>query len=141
MKRRRRDERGFVMLLVFLMAALIAISLYNEIPRVSFESQRRARQRRLETRGALVVTGEQVRDAERERVHRARRRHPGRRVARTPEILDRGQQSGVGDAERHAGRNRTRSPGCRVAGGSRPASKSSSSVRPMSRHPPGVARG
>ena len=40
MKRRRRDERGFVMLLVFLMAALIAISLYNEIPRVSFESQR-----------------------------------------------------------------------------------------------------
>ena len=35
MKRRRKDE-GFAMLLVFLMAACVAITLYMEIPRVSF---------------------------------------------------------------------------------------------------------
>ena len=36
----RRDESGFAMLLVFVLAAAIAISLYMEIPRVAFESQR-----------------------------------------------------------------------------------------------------
>src|SRR5208337_379344 len=38
-KRRRRDS-GFAMLLVFLMAACIAIALYIEIPRVAFEAER-----------------------------------------------------------------------------------------------------
>src|SRR6266487_409140 len=33
-------ERGFALLLVFLLAASIAISLYMELPRVAFESQR-----------------------------------------------------------------------------------------------------
>jgi hypothetical protein len=37
---RRRDESGFAMLLVFVMAAAIAITLYIEVPRVAFESQR-----------------------------------------------------------------------------------------------------
>jgi len=37
---RRREESGFAMLLVFVMAAVIAISMYYEMPRVAFESQR-----------------------------------------------------------------------------------------------------
>ena len=32
-------ERGFAMLLVFLMASMIAISLYMEIPRVAMQTQ------------------------------------------------------------------------------------------------------
>src|SRR5690349_250122 len=54
--KRRRDERGFAMLLVFLMAAMIAISLYMEIPRVSFESQRAKEQ-------LLIERGEQYQRA------------------------------------------------------------------------------
>jgi len=37
---RRRRESGFALLLVFLMAAMIGIGLYFEMPRVAFESQR-----------------------------------------------------------------------------------------------------
>src|SRR5436309_15949939 len=37
---RRRGERGFAMLLVFVMAAAVAIMLYKELPRVAFEAQR-----------------------------------------------------------------------------------------------------
>ena len=54
--KRPRDERGFAMLLVFLMAALIALSLYTEIPRVSFESQRAKEQ-------LLIERGEQYQRA------------------------------------------------------------------------------
>ena len=36
----RRDESGFALLLVFVMAAAIAITLYIEVPRMAFESQR-----------------------------------------------------------------------------------------------------
>ena len=39
MKRRRKDS-GFAMLLVFLMAACVAITLYIEVPRVAFEAER-----------------------------------------------------------------------------------------------------
>ena len=38
--KRRRGESGFAMLLVFVMAATIAITLYIEVPRIAFESQR-----------------------------------------------------------------------------------------------------
>ena len=38
--KRRKKESGFAMLLVFLMAASIAITLYIEIPRVAFEAER-----------------------------------------------------------------------------------------------------
>src|ERR1700683_172032 len=38
--RRRRDESGFAMLLVFVLAAGIAITLFIEVPRIAFESQR-----------------------------------------------------------------------------------------------------
>jgi hypothetical protein len=37
---RSRPESGFAMLLVFVMAAAIAITLYIEVPRIAFESQR-----------------------------------------------------------------------------------------------------
>jgi len=38
--KRRRKDSGFAMLLVFLMAACIAITLYIEVPRVAFEAER-----------------------------------------------------------------------------------------------------
>ena len=38
MKRRRNPESGFALLLIFLLAAIVAISLYMEIPRVAFET-------------------------------------------------------------------------------------------------------
>ncbi len=37
---RRHDQRGFALLIVFLMAAAIAFSLYVQLPRVAFESVR-----------------------------------------------------------------------------------------------------
>jgi hypothetical protein len=40
MKGRDNRERGFAMLLVFVMAAAVAIMLYRELPRVAFEAQR-----------------------------------------------------------------------------------------------------
>jgi type II secretory pathway pseudopilin PulG len=40
MIRRRHSERGFMLLFVLLVAAGIAISLYMELPRVAFETQR-----------------------------------------------------------------------------------------------------
>ena len=38
--KRRRGESGFALLLVFVMAAAIAITLFIEVPRIAFESQR-----------------------------------------------------------------------------------------------------
>src|SRR5580693_5672834 len=38
--RQKTGESGFALLLVFVMAAAIAITLYVEVPRVAFESQR-----------------------------------------------------------------------------------------------------
>jgi uncharacterized membrane protein YgcG len=49
-RRGGRDERGFAMLLVFVMAAAVAIMLYLELPRVAFEAQR-AREEMLIERG------------------------------------------------------------------------------------------
>ena len=54
--RRARKESGFALLLVFLMAAMIAISLYMEIPRVAMESQRQKEQ-------LLIARGEQYKRA------------------------------------------------------------------------------
>ena len=36
----RKGERGYALLLVFLMAAVIALMLYQQLPRVAFESER-----------------------------------------------------------------------------------------------------
>jgi hypothetical protein len=51
-----QHERGFALLLVFVMAAVIAISLYMEIPRVAFETQRNREQ-------LLVERGEEYKRA------------------------------------------------------------------------------
>ena len=55
----RERERGFAMLLVFLLAAIVAISLYMEIPRVAFESQRNKEELLIE-RGEQYKRGIQV---------------------------------------------------------------------------------
>ena len=49
-------ESGFAMLLVFLMAAFIAISLYMQIPRVAFQAERQKEQ-------LLIERGEQYKRA------------------------------------------------------------------------------
>jgi len=54
--KRRRKESGYALLLVFLMAAAIAIALYKELPRVAFEAQRQKEQ-------LLIERGEQYRRA------------------------------------------------------------------------------
>src|ERR1041385_1634353 len=56
MRARRKNESGFALLLVFLMAAILAITLYKEIPRVAFESQRQKEQ-------LLIERGEQYKRA------------------------------------------------------------------------------
>jgi len=56
MKRRRRKDSGYALLLVLLMGAIIAISLYLEIPRVAFEAQRQKEQ-------LLIDRGEQYKRA------------------------------------------------------------------------------
>src|SRR5579872_6562728 len=56
MARRRRSESGFALLLVFLMAAIVAITLYMEIPRVAFQAQRNKEQ-------LLMERGEQYKIA------------------------------------------------------------------------------
>jgi len=52
----RRRDRGFALLLVFMMAAVVAIMLYVELPRVAFEAQRNREE-------LLVARGEQYQRA------------------------------------------------------------------------------
>jgi hypothetical protein len=54
--RRRGQESGYALLLVFLVAAVIAINLYMEMPRVAFQAQRQREQ-------MLVERGEQYKRA------------------------------------------------------------------------------
>jgi type II secretory pathway pseudopilin PulG len=56
MPRPRKKESGFALLLVLLMGAIMAISLYMEIPRVGFETQRQKEQ-------VLIQRGEQYKRA------------------------------------------------------------------------------
>lgn len=53
---RRRRDSGFALLLVFLMASMIAISLYMEAPRVAFQAERQKEQ-------MLMERGEQYKRA------------------------------------------------------------------------------
>lgn len=53
---RKPGERGFAMLVIFLMAASVAIALYVELPRVAFESQRN-REELLVSRGEAYKRG------------------------------------------------------------------------------------
>lgn len=67
---KKRGESGFALLLVFLMAAVIAITLYRQIPRVAFQAQRQKEQ-------MLIERGEQYRRAIQLFV-RANRKYPSR---------------------------------------------------------------
>jgi hypothetical protein len=46
--RRKQQEGGFALLLIFLMGAILALSLYMEIPRVAFQTQRQKEQMLME---------------------------------------------------------------------------------------------
>jgi type II secretory pathway pseudopilin PulG len=67
---KKRGESGFALLLVFLMAATIAVTLYMQLPRVAFQSQRQKEQ-------LLIERGEQYQRAI-ELFFRANQRYPGR---------------------------------------------------------------
>jgi hypothetical protein len=56
---RREQERGFALLLVFAMAASIAIFLYKQLPRAAFEAQR-AKEELLIERGEQYIRGIQL---------------------------------------------------------------------------------
>ena len=77
MVRKRKEESGFALLLIFLMAALIAISLYSQLPRVAFESQRAKEQ-------LLIERGEQYKRAIQLFVKKNSRYPGGSRNWRTP---------------------------------------------------------
>jgi hypothetical protein len=55
-KRRRSKQSGYALLMVFLLAAVVSITLYKEMPRVAFESQRTKEQ-------LLIDRGEQYKRA------------------------------------------------------------------------------
>src|SRR5690606_7157978 len=55
----RRGESGFAMLLVFLMAATVAIMLYKQLPRAAFEAQR-AKEAMLQERGEQYIRAIQL---------------------------------------------------------------------------------
>jgi hypothetical protein len=69
MRRRRGKESGFALLLVFLMAAIIAITMYKEIERVAFDSQRQKEQ-------LLIERGEQYKVAIRRFIQANQNRWP-----------------------------------------------------------------
>ena len=56
LKRRKQGERGFALLLVFLMASAVALMLYMQVPREAFESERDKEQ-------MLIDRGEQYKRA------------------------------------------------------------------------------
>jgi hypothetical protein len=56
MQTRRRKDSGFALLLIFLMASMIAISLYVELPRAAFQAERQREQ-------LLMERGEQYKRA------------------------------------------------------------------------------
>jgi hypothetical protein len=51
-RRRRESQQGYALLMIFLMAAIIALMLYQQLPRVAFESEREKEQ-------LLIDRGEQ----------------------------------------------------------------------------------
>ena len=52
MRKRRKSQGGYALLMVFLMAAIVALMLYQQLPRVAFESEREKEQ-------LLIDRGEQ----------------------------------------------------------------------------------
>jgi type II secretory pathway pseudopilin PulG len=68
-RQRRKNRQGFALLLVFLMASVLAITLYMELPRVAMQSQRDKEQ-------TLIDRGEQYKRAIQLFVAKAKR-YPG----------------------------------------------------------------
>lgn len=66
---KKRGESGFALLLVFLMAAVVAITLYMQIPRIAFQSQRQKEQ-------LLIERGEEYQRAI-QLFFRTNNRYPG----------------------------------------------------------------
>ena len=97
-------------------------------------------QRRLQRGGARPVADQPVAALVRARIRRTRRRDAEMRQTRPPAVLDGGQRPAVEHLD-HRATNRTWSPDASSAGGSREGSKSTASVRPSSRQPPGDSRG
>jgi type II secretory pathway pseudopilin PulG len=75
MAERKQSDSGFALLLVFLLAALIAIGLYQAMPRVVFEAQRAKEQ-------LLIDRGEQYRRA----IQLYSRKFPGQYPARMEQL-------------------------------------------------------
>jgi type II secretory pathway pseudopilin PulG len=63
---RRKNQRGFALLLIFLMASVLAIMLYMELPRVAMQSQR-------DKEETLIDRGEQYKRAIQLFVHKTQR--------------------------------------------------------------------
>src|ERR1039457_6778593 len=63
---RRKNQRGFALLLVFLLASLVAIMLYMELPRAAMQAQR-------DKEETLIDHGEQYKRAIQLFVNKARR--------------------------------------------------------------------
>jgi len=57
--KRKREQGGFALLMVFVMAAILAVSLYMQLPRAAFESQR-AKEELLQDRGKEYIRGIQL---------------------------------------------------------------------------------
>src|SRR5262249_5938986 len=104
------------------------------------KAQTRAGERALDGRCTVRVADEAVPPLERAAVGGARRRDAEVGEAGTPAVLHRRERPGVDHLDR-GHRKRTRSPARSSAGCSRPASKSTASVRPSRRQPPGDSRG
>src|SRR6185437_344917 len=116
-----------------------------------FEGERRPDQRRFDRGERIVVADEQIRDAQRDAIHRAAGGNAFALVRRPAEILNRGEQPGADDPNAHAGqsrksaaviaRKRTRSPVARSVAGWRAMSNTASGVRPIRFQPPGETSG
>src|SRR5205807_10671113 len=97
------------------------------------------------------VADERIGERERHRVHRAPRADSEMLLAMAAEILHRAKQPRTRDMEAHGccamrsncfpvmARKRTRSPGANRLGRGRPASNTTSGVRPSTFQPPGIA--
>ena len=104
----------------------------------------RAAERALQGRVTRVVAHQQVRGRVGETIHRATRLHPCADRARSPEVLDRGEEPWFLDLEdcgQRVAKNLTRSPARNRQGGSESGRKSFTDVRPIRCQPPGVGSG
>ena len=102
----------------------------------------------------FLIFDQGIRDAQRERVHGAADDDPELLVAKSAQVLNGGQQTGLQHRDAHPwssgqacisaveiARKRTVSPGSKRLGGFSEGRKSTSGVQPINCHPPGVLTG